>query len=190
MPVAENLPITAEYVRSILDYDSETGVFTWKERPVEHFVASATRSKEHTCNQWNSRMAGTQAGALRSTDGYIHICIDGKTYLAHRLAFLFVYGRMPVNKLDHKDTVRTHNRITNLREATNSHNSANRAGQKDNPSRLKGVSWHNQNSVWRARIGVGKRRGKYLGCFDCPAAASFAYQIAADKHYGEFARPF
>ena len=40
---------------------------------------------------------------------------------------------------------------------------------------------------WMARIKVNGV-GIYLGLFDCPAAAHFAYIIEADKQFGEFAR--
>jgi hypothetical protein len=45
-------PLTAERLRSVLDYDAATGIFTWKARPETHRGAAI----------FNSRYAGTQAG--------------------------------------------------------------------------------------------------------------------------------
>ena len=75
----------------------------------------------------------------------------------------------------------------NLRIACQSENNANSRIRKDNNSGLKGVCWLKRDKKWRATIGIdGKSRS--FGNSDCPAAASFAYQIEADKAFGEFAR--
>lgn len=52
---------------------------------------------------------------------------------------------------------------------------------------MKGVSFIQKRRIWRAAIG---HNGKVLnlGNYDCPAAAHFAYIVAADKMRGEFAR--
>jgi hypothetical protein len=59
--------------------------------------------------------------------------------------------------------------------------------RSDNTSGLKGVTLMKKRQKWRAQLG-SVTGPAYLGEFDCPAAAHFAYIIAADKKYGEFAR--
>ena len=58
-----------------------------------------------------------------SNNGYVSIRIQGKAYLAHRLAWLITYGKMPKKDIDHIDRNRQNNRIDNLREVTASENS-------------------------------------------------------------------
>lgn len=105
---------------------------------------------------------------------------------AHRLAWFYAYGVWPQDQIDHRNGIRSDNRICNLREATNSLNKANERRRTDNTSGFKGVH-RRENGRWRARIGVGNRR-LALGDFDTPEAAHTAYCQAAAQHFGEFAR--
>ena len=68
----------------------------------------------------HARKCGT-----KTWDGYISIMIDRQHYLAHRLAWFYVYGAWPPFDIDHEDRDRTNNRIKNLREATKSENAQN-----------------------------------------------------------------
>ena len=61
--------------------------------------------------------------------------------------------------------------------------------QSRNTSGLKSVSWHKLRKRWRATIRVDQK-SIHLGMSECPAAAHFIYQIAADKYHGSFARIF
>lgn len=126
------------------------------------------------------------AGDVNKLD-YWRINVDGRRYLAHRLAFMWMEGRWPREQIDHKNRNKADNRWCNLREATPSQNLANSATLKRNTSGMKGVVWHKRGRKWSSQIGVGGAT-HYLGLFDCPAAAAFAYIVAADKHFGEFAR--
>jgi hypothetical protein len=74
-----------------------------------------------------------------------------------------------------------------LRLATQSQNNANSKTRKNNVTGLKGVEFHRQSGKWCAKIALSGVR-KYLGIYDCPAAAHFAYLIEAESHYREFAR--
>jgi hypothetical protein len=105
--------LTQETLKSVLNYDPETGVFTWKERPW-------LLGKQKT---FNVRFADKQAGS-KGTNGYMHVGINKKDYYLHRLSWLYVYGYMP-SKIDHIDTIRSNNKIQNLRIATNSENAQN-----------------------------------------------------------------
>lgn len=160
--------LTQSRLKELLHYDPETGVWTWLVSPA------------------NNTPAGDIAGGLDER-GYRRIRVDGRKYRASRLSVLYMTGKWPSRHVDHKDTDTKNGRWGNLREATNSQNIANSRVRSDNKSGLKGVHWSKQCEAWRADLGVSGRR-EYLGLFDCPAAASFAYQIAADIHHGEFAR--
>jgi hypothetical protein len=168
--------ITQEYLFSILDYDKNTGFFTWKHR---NNVGSA----------WNTRYAYKIAGGLNPTDGYWYIAINKKLHSAHRLAWIYCYGDNPKEHLDHINLDKKDNKIENLRIASVINNSWNIGKKTNNKLGLKGVSRHSYGHKWQVFIVVNKERN-YLGLYDCPAAASFAYQIASDIHFGEFARAF
>jgi len=177
--MAEREALTADYVRSILHYAPETGVFTWRERPCEHFATL------NACGVWNSRCAGKTAGNIDR--GYVQITIDGRPYRAHRLAWLYMTGEWPINDIDHASLDRSDNRFANLREATRSQNGANRRAMSNNTSGVKGVSWHASTRKWQARIQVAGK-SKPLGYFDDLEAAAAAYERAAHETFGEFAR--
>ncbi len=125
--------------------------------------------------------------AGRIGDGYRLISIDGQQHYEHHLVWFIETGAWPTKELDHKNTVPGDNRFENLREATRSQNEANKPLRCDNTSGLKGVSWDRRRKLWRASIRVNGRH-IFLGYFDCKAAAHFIYVIAADKHFGKFAR--
>jgi hypothetical protein len=168
--------LTQEYVRSLFEYDPETGVLTWKERPIEHFKSSRAR------NIWNARFAWKIAGTM--SDGYVQICIHGALYYGHRLAWFYVHGEWPEHGIDHKDRSRNHNRMDNLRDATQADNVCNASLSKRNTSGCKGVWAHGKR--WVAQIARNKKRF-HLGVFDTKEEASNAYQQAAATLFGEFA---
>ncbi len=127
--------LTQEYLKSILDYNPDTGVFKWA-------VSKAQRVERGDVAGYDSK-------------GYIRIEIDNKPYFAHRLAFLYMTGEMPVDQVDHKNRVRNDNRWINLKEASNSDNQKNKSLQKNNTSGVVGVAW--RETRWVARIMVDKK---------------------------------
>lgn len=162
----------------LLDYDPETGVFTWKARNVRP-------SHVRTDKGWNSRRAGTVAGTLKD-NGYLRIRVGGTHVYAHRLALFFINGRWPPEDVDHANGLRTDNRAANLREATRSQNCANARKPKNNKSGFKGVC-KAANGKWVAQIG-GNSQVKFLGHFDTPEEAHSVYAAALQARFGEFAR--
>lgn len=167
--------LTAEYVRQILDYDPSTGALTWRERADMR-------------PQWNARYAGKAAG-WRDSHGYWQIHINGRIHKVHRVAWLYMTGEWPKNEIDHRDTDRSNNRFVNLREATSAENKRNVGAQSNNTSGHKGVSWHKSSGKWSANIKVDNKQ-HHLGLFDADKKheAVSAYERAAKKHHGEFAR--
>lgn len=155
--------LTAERLRALLQYSSETGEFTW------------------LTDRNNRNRRGAVAGRV-SQLGYVQIGIDGARYSAHRLAYLFVYGEWPAGDLDHIDQNKLNNRIANLRVASKCENQQNRPIHKNNKSGFKGVFWHTQSGKWAARIGVnGKQR--HIGVFDDPEVAYKAYCESAARFH-------
>lgn len=158
--------ISAEEARQLLNYDPETGTFTWR-------VGRG------------SARAGSAAGTPKG-NGYAVIKIYGKNYSAHRLAWLLTHGVWPENQIDHINGRRDDNRLCNLRLATWSENNRNAKRRSDNTSGVKGVSFDKARDRWLARI---KTDGydRYLGRFDTPEEAHAAYCKAAAELHGEFA---
>jgi hypothetical protein len=161
--------LTAQHLRRILGYNPGTGIFTWH--------ASSNRRIRK----------GQIAGCLSSSDGYWKIGVDGRSYLAHRLAWLHVYGHWPEHQIDHIDGNRANNRIENLRVATHSQNMHNSGSRRNNTSGLKGVDWYEPTHKWRARIWVDGKQ-LYLGHFDDKESAYAARNEAAIALHGAFAR--
>lgn len=151
--------LTAERLKEIVSYDPETGKFT-RLHPVKG--------------------ARVVAGNLR-LDGYLSIYIDGKARSAHRMAWLYVHGRMPAEQLDHINGDRTDNRIVNLREVSKGQNAQNigKAYANNKSSGVLGVYRH-VCGKWQAKIQVnGKSRS--LGLFESIDAARVAYLAAKDE---------
>jgi hypothetical protein len=73
--------------------------------------------------------------------GYITIRVIYKSYLAHRLAWLYVHGEWPENLIDHINNNRSDNRICNLRKATKTENNRNTLRGSKNKSGVKSVFW-------------------------------------------------
>ena len=88
--------------------------------------------------------------------------------------------------IDHLDGDGLNNRRRNLRKCSTKENIRN-ARIKPHSSRFKGVYWSRHNREWRAQIGVN-RRIITLGGFASETAAARAYNAAAVKHHGRFAR--
>lgn len=141
--------ITQTELQALLSYDAETGLFRRK-------VRSSNRIKE-----------GEIAGSL-DAKGYVCIRVSGKTYKAHRLAWLYVYGQMPTGEIDHINHSKADNRIENLRDVS-------KAVNQQNPKTIKGVQ--KDRSRFRSQIRVNGKRIN-LGSFDTEQKARDAYLSA------------
>jgi hypothetical protein len=162
----KNETLSQEYLKSILDYDFDTGIFTWK-------VNKSKRTK-----------IGDVAGWLYN--GYREIEINNQKYKAHRLAWLYVNGEMPKNLIDHIDGNRSNNKISNLREATYQANSENYKTPKTNKSGVKNVSWYKGLNKWVVSINIKKTK-KTIGYFEDLELAELVAVEARNKYRGEFA---
>jgi hypothetical protein len=88
-------------------------------------------------------------------------------------------------QVDHRDGNGLNNTRGNLRPATHAQNQHNSRLRKDNQSGFKGV--HRQGNRWVARIRVDGEQ-KHLGSFRTPEEAARAYDAAALRLRGEYAR--
>ncbi len=108
----------------------------------------------------------------------------GKKYLhMHRLLANTPNGK----ETDHKDGNTLNNTRRNLRICSTRQNSMNRISRKNSSSKFKGVTWHCGDRKWQAQITL-KSKLLYLGSFITEKAAALAYNIAAKKYFGRFAK--
>lgn len=111
--------------------------------------------------------------------------VNGKqhTILMHRE----IMGAKPNDQVDHIDHNGLDNQRKSLRLCTRSQNKANQRMRVDNTSGFKGVSWYKRHGKWRARIMV-KRKALHLGLFINKIDAALAYDRAAIKELGPYAK--
>lgn len=161
-----NNNITQDYLKTILDYNQDTGVFTWKVKRFSH------------ANKVNVGVIANN----KSVWGYCRIGIDGKRYMAHRLAWLYVYGSFPPNQIDHINRDRGDNRICNLRLSSQGENMQNISLNCKNTSGFKGVSWDKKAKKWYAKI-THQYKQIPLGLYDVVEDAAKAYSEAKKKYH-------
>lgn len=165
---AKKINLTQKYLKNILKYDPDTGVWVWIINGNNQFVK-----------------VDRVAGCYQKTAGWV-IKINTRLYKSHRLAWLYMTGEDPDTKdIDHIDGDRWNNKWNNLRLADDSENQGNQKLAKNNTSGYKGVS--KANKKWYARV---YRHGVqyFLGFFNTPEDAALAYNKKALELFGEFAR--
>jgi hypothetical protein len=150
--------LTNKMLRKRLSYSRSNGVFTWKD----------------------GQHAGAVAGHVIS-NGYRQIKLYGRSYYAHRLAWLWCHKEWPAADIDHKNGLRDDNRILNLREATRSENLRNQRLSPRNTSGKMGVYWSNSAKRWVAEMNLRSGRLR-LGRFKSYDEAANARAQAERKH--------
>ena len=153
--------LTQEYLQHVLHYDPETGIWTWR-NPI-------SRSKMRP---------GDIAGRITS-QGRRQIRIASGFYYSSRLAWLYMTGEWPEDQIDHINRIRDDDRWINLRAASQSQNSYNRA-------------WAEESGEWRGIRCCGKQfaaciGGKYLGLFKTFDEAKIARDAELELRAGQFA---
>lgn len=130
---------------------------------------------------------GDMAGSHTHSRGYSTISLDRKSYLIHRIVWVYHNGdNLKINKfIDHIDENKRNNRIENLRIANNGQNMQNRDKQKNNKSGYKGVCWNKCSKKWHAQISC-KGVKHSIGFFKTKVDAAIAYNDAAKKLHKGF----
>jgi len=164
MSKTKALNLTHHELRQRLDYDPVSGTFT--------------------------RKGGKAISLKPNGTGYLRISINGVSFKAHRLAWLWSYGVLPDFDIDHINGNKTDNRLANLRVATRSQNKQNVGVRRGTGTGVKGVYLHTYSKpdkpIYVARIKYdGKQR--HLGCFGTLEEAEKAYRHAELAYFGEFA---
>jgi hypothetical protein len=143
-------------IKEYLSYNPDTGVFTWLK------------------NTGKLHKIGEVAGHT-ALNGYVYVQYKSKRYLAHRLAWYFIYGSVPEKEIDHINEQRHDNRVCNLREVSRPQNAQNK-------SRYVGASWVGSRNKWQVYITTNSKT-KFIGYFDNKEDAQDAYLAAKRKHH-------
>ena len=146
--------ITKEKLHSICTYDKHTGIFIF--------------------NNKNNQIC-------KSNNGYMRFNISGRSYLLHRLAWLYEFGIYPDTQIDHINHIRDDNRIENLRLVSHKENGRNQKIRTTNTSGMTGVYLDKKKNKWRAQIMID---GKclYLGIYYNKSDAITAREEANKKY--------
>jgi len=147
--------LTQSRLKELLHYDEETGIFTRKTKIGRYKLGSISGAKHNK--------------------GYVQITIDGENYLAHRLAWFYVYGEFPKNQIDHINRIKTDNSIKNLRDVDASTNHHNIGVRSHNSSGVTGVIWSSRSKKWVAQIILNNKR-HHIGTFKTVELAKVARQ--------------
>lgn len=158
-------------IKKIINYDPETGVFTWKPREGN--------------KRFNTRHAGKDVGC-KTKQGYLITHISGKSIRLHVLAWIYMTGIKP-KYIDHVNGNKSDNRFSNLRECTASQNMHNSGIKPDNKSGYKGVRWNKQVGKWQAVV-KKDYKSHHAGLFNDAKEAAKAYDKKAIELHGEFAK--
>ena len=152
--------ISQEYLKSVLSYDPDSGVFTWIGK---------------TGSSANS-FIGKEAGCIARKKNYSVrlIRVNKRLYRAHVLAWLYVYGEYPANQIDHIDGNPLNNRIDNLRDVPQTTNMQNlKSSRRDNKLGLLGVHMR-RDGKYIAQI-TANGVAKFIGVFGNENDAHQAY---------------
>ena len=147
--------LTQERLNSLYNYDPATGFLVRKKYKGR---------REHWAKPGN----------------YISVSIENKSFPAHRLIWMMVYGHWP-DEIDHINGNKQDNRLYNLRNVTRLENMRNRCIQKNNTTGVTGVYWSPARKKWEVRIQV---EGKFLflGYFSNKEDAIAERRVAEVNH--------
>lgn len=164
--------VSPKELRRLFDYDEGTGHLLWKD-------SLQPRRNGHVAGHRNARRA-------------IYVVItapDGQRYafLAHILVWAWVYGSWPEGEIDHVNGDHQDNRLSNLRVCSHAENLRNQMKVFGSVP-FKGVCRATRpKGRFEASIRVN-RKAIYLGSHETAEDAARAYDAAATRYFGEFAK--
>ena len=157
--------LTAKMVRDRFSYCKDSGEIKWATHKRSNFI-------------------GMNAGSVNER-GYLIIRLNGKNHKAHRIAWLYHYGELPKNGIDHINGNKLDNRISNMRDVGQLINNQNREGPSRNSTTgFLGVTYDKRKSRFVAQINYGSFH-KYLGSFKTKEEASERYKKAKSELHPE-----
>lgn len=152
--------LTKDILKELLHYDPDSGIFKWRNRDIKWF--SNCKDPQRQCKLWNARFSKKIAGTLYTDDfglTYVRISVNNSgPHLAHRLAYLYVTGSLPIKEIDHIDGDGTNNKFNNLRSVSSIENLKNKTIQSNNRSGFNGVSWNKKLKKWHVYVNANKCR--------------------------------
>jgi len=152
--MADANSISAEEARKFLDYNQETGEFSWR------LTRSSRARAGATLGSWDMH-------------GYKTVRILGRSYKLHRLAYLIMTGSWPSGDIDHLNGIRHDNRWANLRDVPRVVNLQNRRAGVGRTGLL-GAYFDPRKNCYYSRISMGDK-SVHLGTFSSAQAAHEAY---------------
>lgn len=172
--------LTQELLKELIDYNPDTGVFTWKERPLSMFKC------ERDCKAWNARYKNKVAGCsyINWKNKVNAISIKPKTYLCHILTYFYMNGNWPKEDIDCIDGDFTNLKWNNIRECTRTDSNYKQINpQREN--KLMGISFIKERNKYESKIKI-KGKTIHLGRFNTQEEAHQAYVDAKRQISPEF----
>jgi len=157
--------LTQGELKNLLSYDPMTGDFTWL-------------VKRGSVNIGD--IAGTETWGVNNLRKYIQISINNRLYKAHRLAYLYMTGKLPKYTVDHDNGNSLDNSWVNLNDVPQAVNVKNQKLANTNTSGYTGIN-QLSSGRWRARINI-KGVTTHLGTFSTLTLAITARQTANVLH--------
>lgn len=151
--------LAVDRLKQVLSYDEATGIFRWKASP-------------------SSRVRAGDVAGGRKGRGYIVIRIDGIKHYAHRLAWMYAHGSLPIAEIDHINGDHGDNRLCNLRDVSSQVNKQNiRVSRQNSKTGVLGVFPCKRTGKFIAAICVDGRQ-VWIGKFPTQEQAHEAYVTA------------
>lgn len=164
------MDLTPYDLSEMIDYNPLTGELVWKPRLPAAF-REGNAGREAVCAAWNSNYCGKLALNCAKSNGYRHGSINGKFFMAHRVAWAIYHGEWPNGQIDHINGIKSDNRISNLRDVSASQNMRNVSYKPRSKSGLYGVRFHRATGKWQAAFRVDGTVYSF-GYHDTPEKAS------------------